>query len=214
MRRYGKNHDVQIRRIDPGHDDCAGRVRPEYYVSTKGSDSNRGTRTSPLRTIEHGVSKLSAGDTLNIRGGTYREEFVANGINGSAGKPITITSCIGETVTLDGTEAISAISHGRWEKYSGNIYKINLTKDIWQLFDDGEMVISARWPNESFDNLWGTDDNWAKARKTSADGHAIDDPHDGIGLAASARYDRCNGDSGFRKLDNQDEGYQKSRGWK
>jgi hypothetical protein len=44
-----------------------------YYVSTSGSDGNAGSLSQPFGTIKHGTSVLRAGDTLRIRGGTYRE---------------------------------------------------------------------------------------------------------------------------------------------
>jgi hypothetical protein len=42
-----------------------------YYVSTTGSDSNAGTQASPFLTIEKAVSKVIAGQTIYVRGGTY-----------------------------------------------------------------------------------------------------------------------------------------------
>lgn len=51
-------------------------VSTEYYVAKSGHDSNSGTEISPFRTIKQGASSLSAGDTLYVRGGTYREIFI------------------------------------------------------------------------------------------------------------------------------------------
>src|ERR1051325_7473065 len=45
-----------------------------YYVSTSGSDGNNGTSLStPWRTINKAAQTMVAGDTVYIRGGTYRE---------------------------------------------------------------------------------------------------------------------------------------------
>src|SRR5689334_9873609 len=45
-----------------------------YYVSTTGSDNNNGTSLStPWRTINKAAQTMVAGDTVYIRGGTYRE---------------------------------------------------------------------------------------------------------------------------------------------
>ena len=46
-----------------------------YYVSISGSDSNNGTEQQAFRTIAKGLSVMSAGDTLSIRGGTYAERI-------------------------------------------------------------------------------------------------------------------------------------------
>jgi hypothetical protein len=44
---------------------------PLYYVSTAGSDQGNGTTSKPWRTISYAVTRLRAGDTLLVRGGTY-----------------------------------------------------------------------------------------------------------------------------------------------
>src|SRR5690242_9276832 len=46
-----------------------------YYVSTTGSDSGAGTITSPWRTLARSMTRLSPGDTLFVRGGTYAERI-------------------------------------------------------------------------------------------------------------------------------------------
>jgi hypothetical protein len=44
----------------------------EYYVATTGSDSNAGTMAAPFATLQKGASTAAAGDTVWIRGGTYK----------------------------------------------------------------------------------------------------------------------------------------------
>lgn len=44
----------------------------KYYTSTTGSDSNPGTLAAPFKTLAKGVSVLEPGDTLYVRGGTYK----------------------------------------------------------------------------------------------------------------------------------------------
>ncbi len=44
----------------------------EYYVAPTGSDSNAGTMAAPWATLQKGVNTAVAGDTVFIRGGTYR----------------------------------------------------------------------------------------------------------------------------------------------
>src|SRR4030042_2020171 len=46
-----------------------------YYVSTSGSDSNPGTLSQPWKTIQKAANTVTQGDTVNIRGGTYREKI-------------------------------------------------------------------------------------------------------------------------------------------
>jgi MYXO-CTERM domain-containing protein len=44
----------------------------EYYVATTGSDSNPGTLAAPFATLQKGADTAVAGDTVWIRGGTYK----------------------------------------------------------------------------------------------------------------------------------------------
>jgi hypothetical protein len=44
----------------------------EYYVAPTGSDSNPGTKDSPFATLQKGADTAVAGDTVWIRGGTYK----------------------------------------------------------------------------------------------------------------------------------------------
>jgi Right handed beta helix region len=54
----------------------------DYYVDTKGSDSNPGTLVSPFASLQKGVSAAGAGDTVYVRGGTYK---IVNGASDAAG---------------------------------------------------------------------------------------------------------------------------------
>jgi hypothetical protein len=44
----------------------------DYYVATTGSDSNPGTLDQPFATLQKGANVAMPGDTVYIRGGTYR----------------------------------------------------------------------------------------------------------------------------------------------
>jgi hypothetical protein len=121
-----------------------------YYVSTSGSNSNPGTLAQPFRTVQRAATIMLAGDTCYIRGGTYHEAVVASNLVGSAQLPITFRSYNDETVKFDGTKALTELGSTGWVQQSGSIYKTTLNQDVWQIFDDGAMMIPARWPNASF----------------------------------------------------------------
>jgi len=87
------------------------RAANNYYVSTSGNDSNPGTLAQPFRTIQEGVNKLVAGDTLYIRGGTYTEAVNIT-TSGSSSAPITISAYSGETPLLNGGSSIALLSRG------------------------------------------------------------------------------------------------------
>lgn len=67
-----------------------------YYVSTTGNDANSGTLASPFRTIRKGISSLSSGSILYIRGGTYFERISLSLSN------VTISGYMDEKIILDG----------------------------------------------------------------------------------------------------------------
>lgn len=74
----------------------------EYYVSKEGSDINPGTLSQPWLTIQKAANTLTAGDTVFIRGGIYKERVVLKG-SGTAGNPITYTTYPNEIATIDGS---------------------------------------------------------------------------------------------------------------
>jgi Right handed beta helix region len=65
-----------------------GRV---YYVSTRGSDRDAGTRVRPWRTIQRALNTLAPGQVAYVRGGTYQESLVMRRA-GTARGPITVRS--------------------------------------------------------------------------------------------------------------------------
>lgn len=74
-----------------------------YYVapSASGGDNNNpGSISSPWETITYALTQLSAGDTLYLREGTYRETVTITQ-DGTSGNEITI-----EAYTDNGTFAI------------------------------------------------------------------------------------------------------------
>jgi hypothetical protein len=139
----------------------------DYYVSTSGNDSKAGTKAKPFATIQHAVSLAGPGSTIYIRGGDYYEQVDLSGIAGVPGMPITLTPYNGETVTFNGTSAISS----DWTLDSGNVYKTTLTEDITQLFVDGQVMTLARFPNAL---VW-SDEMWdARTQKQNNSGRYVE----------------------------------------
>ena len=73
-----------------------------YFVSPIGSNSNPGTFAQPWKTLAYAVDQIHAGDTLNIRGGTYRERFLWISNSGNPYSSIVLTNYNGEEVVIDG----------------------------------------------------------------------------------------------------------------
>jgi hypothetical protein len=86
---------------------AAGNV---YYVAKNGSNSNAGTEAQPWLTIQKAASTLTAGDTVYVKAGTYREQVKPKN-SGTAGNVITYAAYPGDTVIIDGT-GVSSGSDG------------------------------------------------------------------------------------------------------
>lgn len=89
-----------------------------YYVANNGNDANLGTSiNTPFKTIQKAMNKVAAGDTVLVRGGTYREEITA-ARGGTKDAYVTVTAYENEVPVIKG----SAIVTG-WTLHSGNIWK-------------------------------------------------------------------------------------------
>ncbi len=134
----------------------------DFYVGGDGaSDRNPGTASEPFATIQKAATVATAGSTVKIRTGTYRETIIpAN--SGSEGNPIVFEPDGDAVVTVSGADT----ADGAWTQHDGHIYRKtmamtngynaymtdNTTLMANQVFVNGEMMIEARWPNISGEN--------------------------------------------------------------
>jgi len=95
-----------------GQDLQCGQI-PEnsYYVSSDGNDNNPGSMDQPWRTIQKAADTLTAGETVHIRQGVYREQVIPNNSGNSVDGYITYAAYPGETVTIEG----DGIPLGTWD---------------------------------------------------------------------------------------------------
>ena len=78
------------------------QVGGNYYVAPTGSDSNNGSLNSPWKTIQFAVSKAIAGDTVNVRAGTYPETVtITRSGSAAAGQRIIFRNYPGEHPVID-----------------------------------------------------------------------------------------------------------------
>lgn len=99
---------------------CHGDVPPDLeaqgvsWVAPWGSDSAPGTSAAPYRTIGHGMRALQPGETLVVRGGTYRERIEISFTTIPRGRPdapITVQAYPGERPVIEGRLRLSGADH-------------------------------------------------------------------------------------------------------
>ena len=165
-------------------------VRKSYYVTQDGSDLNPGTKKKPFATIQKAVDMMVSGYRCVVRAGTYHENVKIKDLRGRPDDPISIIAYPGEKVVLDGTKPIKDLKKTEWTLHQGNIYKTQLTEDVWQLFIDDEMMISARWPNAHFEDgsVWDQEKHWGHVGMDSVNGKLVSSSKEGHpGLAATGK---------------------------
>lgn len=103
-----------------------------YYVSNSGNDANNGTSLeTPLKTIQRAMGKVAPGDTVLVRGGTYREEVSAYR-GGTADNYVTVSGYQNEVPVVKGSEIVTG-----WTLHGGNIWKkTGWTHNSQQVFVD------------------------------------------------------------------------------
>ena len=105
-----------------------------YYVPPDGSGTTC-SLTGPC-SLNTGLGKLSAGDTLYLRGGTYNQT-VGITKSGTASAPITIDNYQNETVIIDGNYTIPS---GTWSPLVNISGSYVIFKDIEITRSNGEGV--------------------------------------------------------------------------
>ncbi|MBV9024650.1 MAG: sigma-70 family RNA polymerase sigma factor [Streptomycetaceae bacterium] len=81
----------------------SGVATADYYVAPDGDDTNPGTLARPFATLTRAVSKARPGQTVGVRGGTYRPgSTIALKTSGTVGRPITVSNYRDERPVFDG----------------------------------------------------------------------------------------------------------------
>lgn len=86
---------------------CTTARANDYYVAVDGADTNAGTKDKPFATIERAQMGAAPGDTVYIRGGTYKFSGTQATVgvsftkSGQSGKPIQYFASPGEVPIFD-----------------------------------------------------------------------------------------------------------------
>jgi len=155
----------------------------EYFVDpATGNDSNAGDASAPFKTIAAAIKAASpsGGDTITLKGGTYRERFeLGANITATSENPYIIQGAEGERVIVTGFEPITG-----WKDAGNGIYTADVPEFINGLFVGVAPQPLARWPHEVGKWLpFGEPDD--KAMTVTAEG--LDKCPDIVGIATEPR---------------------------
>ncbi|HOW63659.1 MAG TPA: carbohydrate-binding protein [Candidatus Paceibacterota bacterium] len=112
----------------------------EFHVATNGNDSNRGSKASPLRTIQRAADLAQPGDVITVHAGTYRERV--NPPRGGTGerKRIVYQAAKGERVEIKGSEIVQG-----WTKVQEDVWKVTLPNSFFGGFNPFNDLIRGDW---------------------------------------------------------------------
>ena len=96
-------------------------IMTTYYVSTSGNNSNIGTSSTPLKSIQEAIDRANAGDTILVKAGAYNSVRFDNK-NGTKSQPITLAAAPGD-------EGKVYISSGKYDSGKG-VHIINSSNII------------------------------------------------------------------------------------
>ncbi|GAL03729.1 chitinase [Photobacterium aphoticum] len=131
--------------------------------------------------MKKALTVAKAGSVIELGEGRYHSPQIIDKAKGTEDAPIVIK---GNKAVFDGTVAIDS----PWVVHQGNIYKTQVRTPVWQLFVDGKMVMSARWPNAQFHDgsVWDMKKTWRHQAPESRFGTLIDErPYKHIEVTAN-----------------------------
>lgn len=110
------------------------------HVATTGSDANSGSRSAPLRTIQHAADVAQPGDVITVHAGVYRERIDPPRGGESDAKRITFQAAPGEKVVITGSEIAK-----NWSKVSNDVWKTTIPNSFFGKFNPYSDLIHGDW---------------------------------------------------------------------
>ena len=123
---------------------ATGALGTEYFVATNGSDNLAGTNlATAFRTVQHAADLSSTGDTIWVRGGTYRE-YVRFARGGSPEDRLQLKGYTNEFPEITGSDLVTG-----WTLLTNSIWKTtNWPLNSQQVFVDQVPLRMVGYPND------------------------------------------------------------------
>ena len=138
------------------------------YVSPQGSDWHSGrSPDSAVASIQRAADMATAGETVLILPGVYREEVRAR-TGGTVGKPIVFRALHPGTVTISGAAPDDVVERLDWRNEGGKIWSAATPWPIYHVVGDDENFFHIRWADGKGDKVYhwvGTEGRVARLRE-------------------------------------------------
>ncbi|MFM2092412.1 MAG: hypothetical protein RLZZ127_2901, partial [Planctomycetota bacterium] len=141
----------------------------ERFVAPGGDDAAAGSATAPWGTLAVAIGRLQAGDTLWVRGGTYRPTaWIDLPRSGTVGALIAIRAWPGETPVVDGQDTLPT-----WD-WDGILNVRNRT----HVLIEGLTVVRSRWFGIGVASATAVTIRGCRTDRTGASGIYVSRSHD------------------------------------
>lgn len=121
------------------------KVGNTIFVSATAQGGGDGSKENPY-TLSEASNVAVSGDTVYLRGGTYRETLVPQN-DGTSSKPIVYKAYNNEKVTLSALEEVDGLSVDSNDDSLLTSQINGLSDGRNQIFYNGEALVEARFPN-------------------------------------------------------------------
>ncbi len=112
----------------------------EFHVALTGNDSNRGTKSAPLRTIQRAADLAQPGDVVTVHAGVYRERINPPRGGTSNQQRIVYQAARRVKVEIKGSEAVKG-----WTKVRDDVWKAVLPNSFFGGFNPYTNLIRGDW---------------------------------------------------------------------
>ena len=112
----------------------------EFHVAINGNDTNPGTGTAPLRSIQRGAELAQPGDVITVHEGTYRERVNPPRGGTADSQRIVYQAAPGEKVVITGAETVSG-----WVKVKDDTWMLVIPNTFFGDFNPYSDLLGGDW---------------------------------------------------------------------
>ena len=110
------------------------------HVATTGSDDSTGAESAPFRTINKAAAVATAGDTVVVHDGEYREWVTPRRGGLSDQRRITYQAAAGEKAVIKGSERVTS-----WEHQEGGVWRASVPNSLFGSFNPFAEEVEGDW---------------------------------------------------------------------